>query len=312
MSGLLFTVFTPTFNRAATLPRVYASLKEQTFRDFEWLIIDDGSTDQTSNLVAEWTNERALNIRYVGQEHAGKHVCTNVATQMARGRYIATLDSDDWYVPTALETFAQIWASIPPLDYNDFSGVVGLCATPSGSLIGTPFPQDVLDTTYVEAITRYRVSGDKAGCGRVDVDRAFPFPVIEGENLVTEGIVYRRMSRHFRLRCVNQILKIVDYQPDGISANARELSLANPLTARLSFFEELQDSSLLRPWALARCSANFVRYSLHAHLGLRDAFKNLSKLHYAVGVPLGAGLYLRDRLRRGMHTSTPRRNAPST
>ena len=160
MSQPLFTVFTPTFNRAATLPRVYESLKEQTFGDFEWLIVDDGSTDQTSNLVADWVNERSLDIRYVAQKNAGKHVCANVATQMARGRYIATLDSDDWYVSTALETFARIWASIAPRDYNNFSGVVGLCATPSGSLIGTPFPQHVLDTTYLEVIDTFNLSSD--------------------------------------------------------------------------------------------------------------------------------------------------------
>jgi glycosyltransferase involved in cell wall biosynthesis len=309
MSGPLFTVFTPTFNRAATLPRVYASLKEQTFRDFEWLIVDDGSTDETSNLAAEWMNERAFNIRYVGQEHAGKHVCTNVALQMARGRYFATLDSDDWYVPTALETFAQIWASIPPKEYNEFSGVVGLCAAPSGALIGTSFPQDVLDTTYLEASS---VSGDKAGCGRVEVNRAFPFPVLEGESLVIEGIVYRRMSRHFRLRCVNKILKIKDYQPDGLSANMRELLISNPLTTRLYYVESLQDCNLRRPFSLVRCSGNLVRYSLHAHLGLRDAWKNVSKPYYALGVPLGLGLYLRDRLRRGLRAVTPWQKRPST
>src|SRR2546423_7881993 len=104
-SSPLFTVFTPTYNRAHTLLRVYESLKKQTFDDFEWLIVDDGSTDDTPTLVKQWISDGILTIRYVFQENAGKHVCINVATKLARGRYIATIDSDDWYVPTALETF---------------------------------------------------------------------------------------------------------------------------------------------------------------------------------------------------------------
>lgn len=299
----LITVFTPTYNRATTLPRLYESLKKQTLSDFEWLIIDDGSTDDTSRLVAGWIDESAIRIRYVAQENAGLHVCANVALRLARGRYFSTIGSDDWYMPLALETFARVWRTIPPEEYDTFEGVVGLCATPSGSIVGNRFPKDVLDGTSVEVSTRYGVKGDKCGCGRIEVDRAFPFPVIEGERLPLEGIVYRRMSRRYRIRCINEILMIKDYSPDGISANARQLFIANPRTARLYFHEALQDCSLLQPGMLVRCSANVVRYSLHAREGFQGASNRLSKSQFLVGAPVGLGVYLRDRLRARIRTA---------
>jgi glycosyltransferase involved in cell wall biosynthesis len=297
MAQPLITVFTPTYNRARTLPRVYDSLRKQTLTDFEWLIVDDGSTDRTSDLVAEWIAERALTIRYVAQENAGKHVCANIAVRRARGRYIATLDSDDWFVPNALQTFARVWASIPASEYHSFAAVVGLCASPSGAIVGNRFPEDVLDATSIELATAYRVWGDKAGCGRVDVDSEFPFPVFEGERLVVEGIVYRRMSRRYRMRCINEVVTIKDYQPDGLSANARELYIANPLTARLYFVEALRDCGLRQPWECLRYSSNVVRYSLHANEGLRGASQHLPKWGIFIGAPLGLALYVRDRLR---------------
>jgi glycosyltransferase involved in cell wall biosynthesis len=293
----LFTVFTLTYNRAHTLHRLYESLKNQTLDDFEWLIVDDGSTDGTSALVMQWASESVITIRHVFLEHAGRRTGMNLAAPQARGRYLATIDSDDWYVPTALDTFRRVWETIPEEDSESYSGVVGLCATPRGTLIGDTFPKDVLDGTWLE-ISNLGIAGDKAGCGRTDVDRAFPHPVIEGENLVIETIVSRRMARHYRLRCVNEVLKIVDYQPDGLSVDARELLMANPLTARLAFHEELQDCTLRQPLLFLRCSANVVRYSCHARLGFLGLSRGLSPLQLLIGLPAGLLVYARDHLNR--------------
>jgi glycosyltransferase involved in cell wall biosynthesis len=294
----MFTVFTPTFNRARTLPRLYESLKRQSVQDFEWVVIDDGSTDDTPDLVAGFIAENALAVRYIAQENAGKHVCANLAAQLARGTYLATLDSDDWYVPTALQTFAESWGSIPPDRLPSFSGVVALCATPAGAIIGDSFPADVLDTTWLEASERYVLGGDKAGCGRVEVDREFPFPVIDGETLVMEAIVYRRMSRKFLLRCINRVVKIVEYQPDGLTAGMSALLAENPQTTRLFYREALQDREFARRGEVARHAANLVRYSLHAGLGLKAIRSELPRPYQAVGLAVGSALYLRDRTRR--------------
>ena len=290
-------MFTPTYNRATTLPRVCESLKNQTLKDFEWLIIDDGSTDDTCRLVSDWMEEGMLAVRYIRQENRGKHVCTNMALSLARGRFLATIDSDDWYLPRALETFAQVWKSIPPEEYERFAGVSALCATPSGSVVGTSFPRDVMDASYTELKDRYAVVGDKAGCGRVDVDRLFPFPVIEGERMIIEDIVYRRIARHYRLRCVNKVLKITDYQPEGLTATAGWTALENPRTVALSIGEILRDGASVPRRKLLRLYANYLRYSLLGRSGLASFRASPSIFIASVMIPVAVGLHARDRFR---------------
>jgi glycosyltransferase involved in cell wall biosynthesis len=292
---LLFTVNTSTFNRAHTLPRAYESLTQQTLQNFEWLVVDDGSTDGTRDLVRSWIEEAPFPIRYFYQPNAGQNVCENRAAQFARGALMASLDSDDWYVPTALETFARAWDSIDPTERDEFVGIVALCVNPNGSLIGTPFPQDVLDTTYTEMRNKYGVVGDKAGCSRTEVVRSFPFPVFEGERHPMPGIAYRRIAREYRARCVNQTVKVVDYQPDGIMANHRLWSIKSPRTMKLYFLESLTDKDIgtrERLWNYA----NYVRFSLHGRRCRESWGESPSKLAWLVTAPAGALAYARDRI----------------
>jgi glycosyltransferase involved in cell wall biosynthesis len=292
----MFTVSTPTFDRAHTLRKAYESLRQQTFRSFEWLVIDDGSTDETRDLVRSWIKNASFPIRYFHQPNSGKNACENRAAQAARGRFLAILDSDDWYVPTALETFASAWDSIEPSKRQEFVGIVAHCADPDGVLIGDPFPRDVLDTTYTELRGKYRVAGDKAGCGRIDVVRRFPFPVFEGERQHAGGVVYRRIAREYRARCVNKIVKINEYQPDGMTASGRRLWLASPRTEKLALLESLIDSDLGASRRL-RSYASHLRFALHAGLGRKSWTDSPSKLAWLVTAPVGIMLYLRDLVR---------------
>ena len=293
-----FTVFTATFNRAHTLPRVYDSLRAQTLTDFEWLVVDDGSTDGTRELVAGWAEEAAFPIRYFHQENSGKHVAENVAVREAHGRFTATLDSDDWYAPDALESFLAAWESIPAAERDSFVGAVGLCADPTGAVIGMPFPADPLDTTYTDLLLRHRITGDKAGFGRTDVARDYRFPVIPGETLIIELLVYSRLARHYRIRCVNKVVKIVEYQAAGLSATTprRNEFVRNPRTATL-FFREQLDVPNLPPRAVARAHANHTRYALHAGLGRQSLRDSPSKMLWVLTLPLAAAAYVRDRIR---------------
>jgi glycosyltransferase involved in cell wall biosynthesis len=288
----VFTIVTPTWNRAALLTRVHESLAAQTFRDFEWLVVDDGSEDGTRELIRRLATKSKFPIRYEWQRNSGKHVALNRAAKVARGRLSAVIDSDDWYLPTALETFLRAWSSIPRQELDSFSGVSGLCVDPSGSLIGTPFPRDPLDTSAIDLVAMH-VLGDKAGCGRVDVMRMFPFPVIEGERLIIEAIVYRRIAKSYQIRCVNEVIKVVDYQPDGLSGKTRATWLENPKTAKLYFRELLNDGG-----GGANTYGNHLRYALHAGLARRTFSESPSKWWWAATAPLGVGLYVRDWVRR--------------
>ena len=291
-----FTVFTPTFNRAHTLGRVYDSLKAQTMSDFEWLVVDDGSTDDTRALIERWAGEAPFPVRYFYQPNSGKHVAENVAAREARGQFVATIDSDDWYVPDALETFLSTWETIADSERDSFVGVVGLCADAQGTLLGTRFPADVFDTTYTDLALRHNVTGDKAGCGRTEIVRGFRFPVVPGETLILEFLVYNRIAQRYRIRCVNKVIKVVEYQASGLSAMRSSDYMRNPRTSKLFFLEQLS----IRPApirVLLRAYANHTRYSLHAGVVRQGLRESPSKALWGATLPFALGAYARDRYR---------------
>jgi len=155
-----FTVFTPTYDRADRLGRVRDSLEEQTFRDFEWLIVDDGSSDGTRELVERWQRDARFPIRYLYQSSAGKHVAFHRAVREARGALFLTLDSDDACVPEALERLLYWWEQIPQHERDGFSEVTALCQDQTGRLVGTRFPTNPVDGTSIELRWWHRVRGE--------------------------------------------------------------------------------------------------------------------------------------------------------
>jgi glycosyltransferase involved in cell wall biosynthesis len=299
----LFTVFTPTSDRAHTLERVHDSLCAQTFGDFEWLVVDDGSTDGTDHLVARWSEEASFPVRYVWQENVGKHVAFNRAVQAARGTLFLTLDSDDECVPTALERFADHWWSIPSQRRDEFSAVTALCANADGKVVGAEFPHDPTDSDPIEIEYRYGVDGEKWGFHRTDVLARYPFPEVPGQPFVTESLVWHRIAHDYRTRYVNDVLRV--YRRESGTASLTDL--AGRTADRAPMFA-LRDHMILTeeigwfrhaPRRFLRAAANYTRFSRHEGRGFaqqRRALRPLtSRLLHAVAAPLGVALWWRDR-----------------
>jgi hypothetical protein len=181
--------------------------------------------------------------------------------------------------------------------------VVALYAYPSGEIVGTEFPQDVLDTDNLEMRVRYRVTGDKVAAHRTEVMRQFPFP----ENLgryVTPALAWNRRALHYASRYVNEVLAYADYQPGGLSDKSTTVRVTSPKAARLYYQEFVSTGRPLPVDIGVRNYANYVRYSLHAGVGLREQILDVpSKLLWITSLPLGAALYVRDAVtlrRRGL------------
>ncbi len=297
-----FTVFTPTYNRAHLLHRVFDSLERQTSRDFEWLVVDDGSTDETESIVRDWAARAAFPVRYVRQPNAGKHVAFNHGVREARGRLFLTWDSDDGAVPEALERFSAHWDGIPPDRRHGFSAVSALRRNEDGTLIGDPFPSDVLDSDPLELFFRYRVRGDKWGFHRTDVLRAHPFPEPAGVTFVTESVLWFAIARRYRTRYVNEALGI----NFPVAAGETHLSNLTAATARgrLLLHEavivEYLDFARVAPILIARSAINVSRYSFFAGRGLGAQLKRMPtrtrKLLLVAVAPIGLALAARDRL----------------
>lgn len=205
-----FTVFTPTYNRAHTLHRVFDSLCAQTYRDFEWLVIDDGSTDSTPALIDTWTKIANFTIRYIRQAHAGRHIAHNLAIREARGELWTSIDSDDAIVPHALERIRQLWFEIPESDRAKFLSVAGLCQDQHGRMINPPFPTSPFDIDMREYLFVHRqFAGEKWGAAPMDAVRRFPFPEVVGTNRVPEGLHGLQMARAYKItRFVNEVFRI--------------------------------------------------------------------------------------------------------
>ena len=310
---MVFSILTPTYNRAHTLHRAYLSLEQQTYRDFEWLIVDDGSEDGTEELVKVWQNEGTVPIRYLRQPHGGAHRAHQVCLREARGEFIIKLDSDDGCMPQALERLKDHWDSIPLGQRAAFSGVTALCQDERGELVGTPFPQSPLDCSAAALEYRFRVKGEKWGFLRADILRQFPFPDDVPGNFIPESYIWVQVSRHYQTRHINEVLRV--YWTDAPSlVHGRPNPKTNAAGHRLMFQMVLNHESrwfATAPARLLRAAAQFSRFSFHSGLGLASQWQALHglgpRLLWLAGLPIALLLLGRDAWRQ----PKPSRQTPS-
>lgn len=303
---MTFTVFTATYNRVDTLHRVYDSLRQQTFRDFEWLIVDDGSSDKTEELVRQWQGQANFLVRYYRQANQGKAVAANYAVQKAKGLLFLPLDADDACVPTALERFHFHWRSIPEILQPTFSAVTALCVDENGKLIGTRFPRDIMDSNSAEIRYRYHVRGEKWGFQRTDIMRAHLFPTDTAYRAIPESIIWNAIARKYQTRFVNEILRIY-YQRHYKNSKQRNQFIASaavgdPYGHAVWHRSALNDNLKwfrYSPLEFARNAAHFVRFSLNSGVSFSEQYSELTnwlaKALWLITLPFGLLVHWRDR-----------------
>ena len=296
-----FTIFTPTRDRANTLPRVFASLAAQTYPDFEWLVVDDGSTDGTPALLEHWrTDQPAFPIRVIRKESSeGKFEAMRTAVEAAHGRFFLTLDSDDACVPDALERLLNAWESIPEDERDGFSAVTGLCVDDRGELVGTRFPHDPTDSNSLEIRYRHRVIGEKWGFQRTDVLRTAMAAASRIPGFVPEGYVWDAIARTHRTRYINEALRI--YHRDQTDRLSEPADLRRVAEGSVIRYAALLNEDLgwfrFAPKDFWYQAAIFTRLSLHAghSIGRQwGALRSRSRLLWLAALPAGIGLYLMD------------------
>lgn len=202
------TVFTPTYNRAGVLHRVYDSLVKQTYRDFEWLIVDDGSADDTKSVVDDFASKNQICIRYYYQENQGKHMATNYAVSLTQSELFVIADSDDAFTNDALEKLVGAWDSIPKTEQGKYKGVICRCFdSQTGEPIGA-FPEKVFDSNDLDGNFKLKLNFEKWMLFRTDVLREFPFPGAgEGLKFFPETVVWRAMARKYQTRYIADPLR---------------------------------------------------------------------------------------------------------
>ena len=231
----LLTVFTPAYNRAHTIGRTYESLLRQTCKDFEWLVIDDGSSDNTEELVRGWIAENRIPIRYIRQANQGMHGAHNTAYRNITTELNTCIDSDDFMPDDAVEKIVRFWKENGS---DRYAGFVALDQTEDGSIIGSRFPDDMKETT-LQGYYASGGSGDKKLVYRTEVIKRYPeYPLFEGERYVGLAYKYMLIDRDYKLLTLNEPLVTVEYQLDGSSYNMYSQYWKNP--KGFSFFRKTE------------------------------------------------------------------------
>lgn len=281
------TVFTPAYNRAHTLPRTYESLLAQECKDFIWLIVDDGSTDNTAELVQGWQKcENGFEIQYIYKENGGMHTAHNTAYEDIDTELNVCIDSDDCLAAGAVRKILAKWAEVKDLGY---AGLIGLDADLEGNLIGKGFPQGMSETTLVGYYAGGG-SGDKKLVYRTDIIKQYPpYPVFEGEKYVALAYKYRLIDQEYKLAVLDDVLCHVEYQPDGSSATMWKQYLRNP--KGFAFWRKV---CMQYPESQRRVFVDCIHYVSSSLLSRNKSFikESPKKVQTVLAIPFGILLTL--------------------
>ena len=219
------TVFTPSYNRAYTLHKCYESLLRQTSKDFTWLIIDDGSSDNTKELVDSWINENKIEINYIYQENQGMHGAHNTAYKNIKTELNVCIDSDDYMPDDAVKKIISFWNKNKR---SDLAGIMALDAYTDGKVIGDKFPNELKESTYFDIYNKYGLKGDKKLIYRSELTIQYPYPIFEGEKYVSLAYKYAKLDSKYKLALMNEVVCNVEYMEDGSSLNMLKQYRRNP------------------------------------------------------------------------------------
>lgn len=240
----LITVFTATYNRGHLIQRIYQSLLRQKEFNFEWLVIDDGSQDQTEDLFNDWTSrDNPFEIRYYKQENRGLIRTLNRGIELARGEYFAKIDSDDYVVDDYTTNISKWVASIE--NSTSIYAVSGVRVTPDGIPLKGKWPDIPRELGFVDATdlerAAYDLDADMCEAWRTDVLRNYPFPVWNGEKFAPEQIVFNQIALDgYKIRWYPVAMSICEYQEGGLTRGSRKLEIQNPMGYAMMYNHKLK------------------------------------------------------------------------
>uniref|UniRef100_A0AB33J5M8 Glycosyltransferase family 2 protein n=1 Tax=Prevotella sp. GTC17259 TaxID=3236795 RepID=A0AB33J5M8_9BACT len=300
----MITVFTPTYNRADLLRRLYQSLKAQTDKDFEWLIVDDGSTDTTADVVHLMIEESLFPIRYIYKSNGGKHTAINRGVKEAAGELFFIADSDDCLPVNALQDVRFAWMSVE--DKYNYAGVCGLDGKlGTEDIIGSGFNHldrlqqldmnghrvSYIDGTNIEIRYCKRLTGDMKEVFRTDVLREFSFPEIEGEKFCPEVLVWNRIARKYKLRYFDKVIYLAEYQEGGLTDCITRARMESPVASALTY-QEIMTYDDIPVIQKAKSAINYWRFRMCKKAG--DGQIPQLAWYWNVMMPFGWLMHKRD------------------
>jgi len=285
---MLITVFSPTYNRAHLMPRLYDSLCKQTYLDFEWVIVDDGSKDNTEEVTERFIKEKKIRIRYFKQENGGKHRAINRGVKEAKGELFLILDSDDTLLPNSLEMINKYYQQIK--DDDSYAGVCGYMAHHDGTIIGNGNNDAILNTTSIDLRYKYNVKGDMCEVFKTSVMRLFPFPEIEKERFCPEILIWNRIATKYKIRVFHEVIYFRDYLEGGLTDKIIKIRMNSPIASMMTYAEMTKYKNV--PF-LEKCKSaiNYWRFYLCTK---QHSIKPKIATIWSLLFPVGFIMHLRD------------------
>ena len=283
----MITVLTPTYNRASLLINLYQSLIKQDFGDFEWVIVDDGSVDATTDIVDQFIQKRQIVITYIKQANGGKHRALNRGVKEAKGELVLIVDSDDTLPKDSLLNINQHYVDIK--DNSSIGGVCGLMAHHDGTIIGERKISSSMNLSSIEMRYKYGFVGDVCEVFKTDVLREFPFPEIENEKFCPEALVWNRIATKYKLHYFNEVIYYRDYLDDGLTSKIVRVRMNSPIASMICYAELNQLDIPFKD--KIKAAVNYWRFRL-CYSGSKS-YPSLPGLWNAVA-PLGWLMHLND------------------
>ena len=285
----LLTIFTPAYNRGYTIHKTYESLKRQTNKNFKWLIIDDGSTDNTRELIEKWIKEdNKFEISYIYKKNGGMHSAHNTAYENIDTELNVCIDSDDYMPDDAVEHIINTWNTCK--DDKEIAGIAGLDVYEnSKEVIGTKFPEGLTKATLFDLYNKYGVSGDKKLVYRSELTKQYPYPEYDGEKYVGLDYKYNKIGEQYKLRLVNEVFCIVEYMEDGSSRNMLKQYRNNPKGWCFYRLENLKRKDTTLKYKFKES----IHYVSSSFMGKNKNYlkESPSKVLTILAIPLGYFLY---------------------
>jgi glycosyltransferase involved in cell wall biosynthesis len=280
-----YTLFTPTYNRAHLLTTLFDSLEIQQFKNFEWLIVDDGSTDNTEDVVKKLEAKASFPVRYLKQENGGKHTAFNTAIEHADSEWFVCIDSDDPLTPDSLVNMERACAEIN----DDAAGFVGVCISPDGSLLEKHIHKHFYSDT-IDIRDKYHLWGEPE-VYRLNILKNYRFPVFKGERFVTEAILFDELTSHKKLLYTNFPMQVKEYLPGGLTDNQTKIRIQSP-NGTLAYYK-LRYHLSRKFWYKIKALINYNRFLIHARKNHSTLVFPVLKISYIV-YPLSLFLYYKD------------------
>lgn len=259
---MLISVFTPTYNRADLIHRVFDSLNQQTFTDFEWIIVDDGSNDDTEEVLNRFRQSAKYPVKIHRQDNHGKAHSINVGLDLAEGELFVCFDSDDWCVPTAFSRIAEVWTGLSAEERASYSGLSCLKVLRDGAIVGEDYTRMKLKgESYIDRFNR-RVKGDKWEIIRTDIHKRARYDLAFGERYMAPEYAWLKIGKAYKTVFLNEALSVVEYQSEGISLNNLSHRASSPVSTAAFY---------LLAWGVSsgflnriRAAINNRRFGFHA------------------------------------------------